>query len=107
MSSEPRTGQRYLDWTGKKQPGGRCLTSKGEVGNCTTFKECYPYFKIPDLGALDGWVLGVYDTCSYTRDDGRMGFGICCSGTPSTTPVITTEELVPIEDPEVSLLQNI
>ncbi|XP_057334005.1 transmembrane protease serine 11B-like [Microplitis mediator] len=100
VSSEPRTGQRYLDWTGKKQPGGRCLTSKGEVGNCTTFKECYPYFKIPDLGALDGWVLGVYDTCSYTRDDGRMGFGICCSGTPSTTPVITSEELVPIEDPE-------
>ncbi|XP_011686690.1 PREDICTED: proclotting enzyme [Wasmannia auropunctata] len=56
-----------------------CLTSKGEIGRCTTFKECYPYFKIPDLGALDGWVLGVYDTCSYVREDGSPSFGICCS----------------------------
>ncbi|XP_072756072.1 uncharacterized protein [Anoplolepis gracilipes] len=64
-----------------------CLTSKGEVGRCTTFKECYPYFKIPDLGALDGWVLGVYDTCSYIREDGNPSFGICCSNLqPFITP---------------------
>ncbi|XP_011631695.1 proclotting enzyme [Pogonomyrmex barbatus] len=64
-----------------------CLTSKGEVGRCTTFKECYPYFKIPDLGALDGWVLGVYDTCSYIREDGSPSFGICCSNlNPFVTP---------------------
>lgn len=64
-----------------------CLTSKGEVGRCTTFKECYPYFKIPDLGALDGWVLGVYDTCSYIREDGNPSFGICCSNLhPFVTP---------------------
>lgn len=62
---------------------GPCLTSKGAVGKCTTFKECYPYFKIPDLGALDGWVLGIYDTCSYTQDDGRLSFGICCSDPPT------------------------
>lgn len=72
-----------------------CLTSKGEVGHCTTFKECYPYFKIPDLGALDGWVLGVYDTCSYIRDDGRMGFGVCCSGTTLTTPLPDKHEEKP------------
>ncbi|XP_012530794.1 proclotting enzyme [Monomorium pharaonis] len=64
-----------------------CLTSKGEIGRCTTFKECYPYFKIPDLGALDGWVLGVYDTCSYIREDGNPSFGICCSNlNPFVTP---------------------
>lgn len=85
---------------------GPCLTSKGEVGRCTTFKECYPYFKIPDLGALEGWVLGVYDTCSYLLDDGRTSFGICCSNynlaTPpsaspdaeATTPVIEDSEVL-------------
>ncbi|XP_058805706.1 transmembrane protease serine 9-like [Phymastichus coffea] len=64
------------------QRAGPCLTSKGAVGKCTTFKECYPYFKIPDLGALDGWVLGIYDTCSYTQEDGRSSFGICCADPP-------------------------
>lgn len=76
---------RGIHWS-EKIGSGACLTSKGEVGYCTTFKECYPYFKIPDLGVLDGWVLGVYDTCSFIREDGRMGFGVCCSGTPLTTP---------------------
>ncbi|KAG8038671.1 hypothetical protein G9C98_000226 [Cotesia typhae] len=99
VPTEPRPGARNLDWTGKKQPGGQCLTSKGQVGNCTTFKECYPYFKIPDLGALDGWILGVYDTCSYTRSDGRMGYGICCSGAPSTT-LAPVSVPVSVEDPE-------
>ncbi|KAK0083109.1 hypothetical protein PV325_009307 [Microctonus aethiopoides] len=90
-----RSGARQLHWTEKKVVGGVCLTSKGEVGHCTTFKECYPYFKIPDLGALDGWVLGVYDTCSYIRDDGRMGFGVCCSGTTLTTPLPDKHEEKP------------
>ncbi|XP_078035087.1 proclotting enzyme [Augochlora pura] len=63
-----------------------CLTSKGEVGRCTSFKECYPYFKIPDLSALDGWVLGVYDTCSYEQESGQTNFGICCS---NLLPVVT------------------
>ncbi|NP_001166087.1 serine protease 70 precursor [Nasonia vitripennis] len=75
---------------------GPCLTSKGAVGKCTTFKECYPYFKIPDLGALDGWVLGIYDTCSYTQSDGRLGFGICCADLPVLPPV---NEAPPVDDP--------
>ena len=62
---------------------GPCLTSKGAVGKCTTFKECYPFFKIPNLSALDGWVLGIYDTCSYTQPDGRLTFGICCADPPT------------------------
>ncbi|XP_012272269.1 proclotting enzyme [Orussus abietinus] len=83
---EGRDGRSLL-W-GENSNKETCLTSKGEIGRCTTFKECYPYFKIPDLGALDGWVLGVYDTCSFIRDDGRMGFGVCCANsTPLTTPI--------------------
>ncbi|XP_015585811.1 proclotting enzyme isoform X2 [Cephus cinctus] len=91
---------RNIFWA-KAGGGGPCLTSKGEVGKCATFKECYPYFKIPDLGALDGWVLGVYDTCSYIRDDGRMGFGVCCSNTiPLVTPASPGGEDPVVEEPE-------
>ncbi|KAF3420870.1 hypothetical protein E2986_00998 [Frieseomelitta varia] len=79
-----RDGRGIL-WNGVSNSDS-CLTSKGEVGRCTSFKECYPYFKIPDLSALDGWVLGVYDTCSYVRDNGQMNFGICCS---NILPVVT------------------
>lgn len=85
---------------------GPCLTSKGAVGKCTTFKECYPYFKIPDLGALDGWVLGIYDTCSYSQQDGRLAFGICCADLPSPPP--TSEPQTPggplVEAPDQQLL---
>ncbi|XP_076659442.1 uncharacterized protein LOC143362846 [Halictus rubicundus] len=81
-----------------------CLTSKGELGRCTSFKECYPYFKIPDLSALDGWVLGVYDTCSYVRESGQTNFGICCSNLlPVVTPPPASNEdpIDPIvEDPQ-------
>ncbi|XP_071573027.1 uncharacterized protein [Temnothorax nylanderi] len=81
-----------------------CLTSKGEIGRCTTFKECYPYFKIPDLGALDGWVLGVYDTCSYIREDGNPSFGICCSNlllNPFVTPDPDNCDKSTVEEPQV------
>ncbi|KAF7397652.1 hypothetical protein HZH68_008874 [Vespula germanica] len=50
-SSLSRDGRSIL-WSGSAERD-TCLTSKGEIGRCTTFKECYPYFKIPDLGALD------------------------------------------------------
>lgn len=74
---------RGLDTDANRDPkgakrGSGCLTSKGEVGKCATFKDCYPFFKIPDLSALEGWVLGVYDTCSFNQKDGKVAFGICC-----------------------------
>ncbi|XP_054010459.1 proclotting enzyme-like isoform X2 [Hylaeus anthracinus] len=76
-----------------------CLTSKGEVGRCASFKECYPYFKIPDLSALDGWVLGVYDTCSYVRESGQTSFGICCSNVlPVVTPPSDNDDKTSVED---------
>ena len=77
---------------------GQCLTSKGEVGHCTTFKECYPYFKIPDLGVLDGWVLGVYDSCSYIHTNGQLAFGICCADYHPTTPIPDSETGIPVEN---------
>uniref|UniRef100_A0A0C9Q9Y1 Sb_13 protein n=1 Tax=Fopius arisanus TaxID=64838 RepID=A0A0C9Q9Y1_9HYME len=91
---------RNIDWTQKSAPGGTCLMLQGEVGRCTTFKECYPYFKIPNLGSLDGWVLGVYDTCSYTREDGRIGFGVCCGGGPLTLPKPVAQGGPIVEEPQ-------
>ncbi|XP_031831789.1 proclotting enzyme [Nomia melanderi] len=85
-------GGRGILWKGISSRES-CLTSKGEVGRCTSFKECYPYFKIPDLSALDGWVLGVYDTCSYIQENGQTNFGICCSNLlPVVTPPPATDE---------------
>ncbi|XP_043462050.1 serine protease 44-like [Leptopilina heterotoma] len=84
----------------KKSLPGQCLTSKGEVGKCTTFKECYPYFKIPDLGILDGWVLGVYDSCSYLQSDGKAAFGICCADYQPTTPASNLESGISVENPD-------
>lgn len=84
---------------------GPCLTSKGFVGKCTTFKECYPYFKIPDLGALDGWVLGIYDTCSYTQEDGRLTFGICCADPPKLPPELISGP-IPEGDPDNPVIEE-
>ncbi|XP_003696271.1 proclotting enzyme [Apis florea] len=86
IQTETRDSRGIL-WNGIPN-SDTCLTSKGEIGRCTSFKECYPYFKIPDLSALDGWVLGVYDTCSYIKGNGQMNFGICCS---NILPVVTPQ----------------
>ncbi|XP_017879850.1 proclotting enzyme-like [Ceratina calcarata] len=97
VRSEMRDGRGIL-WSGASNSES-CLTSKGEVGRCTSFKECYPYFKIPDLSPLDGWVLGVYDTCSYTRENGQTSFGICCSNIlPVVTPSPDSTEGPIVED---------
>ncbi|XP_034177515.1 uncharacterized protein LOC117602982 [Osmia lignaria lignaria] len=92
---EAREGRGIL-WNGIAKSES-CLTSKGDIGRCTSFKECYPYFKIPDLSALDGWVLGVYDTCSYVRDNGQTTFGICCSNVLPVIipPLDNNEEPIP------------
>lgn len=55
------------------------MTSKGHLGSCTSFKHCYPYFKIPNLGLWESWVLGNYDTCNYYNDGGEPVFGVCCT----------------------------
>jgi hypothetical protein len=73
--------------------GSPCLTSKGAVGFCSSFKQCYPYFKFPDLSIWESWVLGNYDTCSYFNEDGRQAFGVCC--TNPITPTPDTNEIDP------------
>lgn len=92
-------------WANAAGEGGTCLTSSGRLGSCQSFRNCYPYFKIPDLGAWESWVLGNYDTCTYASDDGRQAFGVCCTNpiTPSTPP----ENENKIELPNrVPVLQN-
>ncbi|XP_059480356.1 proclotting enzyme-like [Neocloeon triangulifer] len=59
-------------------PIGPCFTSQGQLGRCSSFRQCYPYFKLPDLNNWDSWVLGMYDTCSYFNSNGRQAFGVCC-----------------------------
>ncbi|XP_065344136.1 serine protease 27-like [Cloeon dipterum] len=59
-------------------PVGPCYTSRGQLGRCTSFRQCYPYFKVPDLNNWETWVLGMYDTCSYFNTHGRQAFGVCC-----------------------------
>ncbi|XP_076764986.1 proclotting enzyme [Xylocopa sonorina] len=94
---ETRDGRGIL-WNGIPSSES-CLTLKGEVGRCISFKECYPYFKVPDLSPLDGWVLGIYDTCSYVKDNGQTNFGICCSNIlPVVTPPLDNADDPIIED---------
>ena len=49
-----------------------CLSKQGELGQCMSLKECYPYFKIFELPLRDTWVMGLYDTCSYQSPEGRQ-----------------------------------
>lgn len=51
---------------------GPCFTSKGALGKCTSFRQCYPYFKAPEVSNFDNWILGMYDTCSYFTSQGRQ-----------------------------------
>lgn len=68
--------------------GNTCITSRNHIGTCTTYRSCYPYFKIPDITIWESWILGNYDTCSFFNEDGRQTFGVCCSNPITTT---TTE----------------
>ncbi|XP_071454280.1 serine proteinase stubble-like [Hetaerina americana] len=65
---------------------GPCFSSKGQLGRCTSFRQCYPYFKLPDLNNWETWILGMYDTCSYFTASGRQMFGVCCTNPTFSTP---------------------
>lgn len=67
------------EWGAGIGEGSTCLTSKNHLGSCTSFKHCYPYFKIPNLGLWESWVLGNYDTCTYYDDSANAVFGVCCT----------------------------
>ncbi|XP_050100541.1 proclotting enzyme [Anopheles aquasalis] len=78
---------RAANWKQALGDGNPCLTAKGHLGYCTSFRKCYPYFKVPDLNVWDSWVLGNYDTCSYFNDDGRQAFGVCCTNPITALPI--------------------
>ena len=67
----PREDRQFVGWPGVL-PVGPCFTSKGVLGRCTSFRQCYPYFKLPELSNWETWILGMYDTCSYFTSSGRQ-----------------------------------
>ncbi|XP_058065009.1 uncharacterized protein LOC131214693, partial [Anopheles bellator] len=92
---------RASNWKQALGDGSPCLTAKGLLGSCTSFRKCYPYFKVPDLNVWDSWVLGNYDTCSYFNDDGRQAFGVCCTNPITPLPIDVSN--VVGEDPRPGL----
>lgn len=64
--------KRQFTWPGGIIPVGPCFTNKGHFGRCTSFRQCYPYFKLPDLTTWETWVIGMYDTCSYFTASGKQ-----------------------------------
>lgn len=87
-------------WAGGE--GYACITSRGILGSCQSFRNCYPYFKFeqqfvryPVLNPYDSWVLGNYDTCSYYTQDGREARGVCCTNPISAAgqqPVVVSDD---------------
>ncbi|XP_061518491.1 transmembrane protease serine 9 [Anopheles gambiae] len=77
----------HADWKQTLGDGSPCLTAKGHLGFCTSFRKCYPYFKVPDLSVWESWVLGNYDTCSYFNEQGRQAFGVCCTNPITPLPI--------------------
>jgi len=61
--------------------GQPCISKERGIGECMSLKQCYPYFKLFELPVQDTWVMGLYDTCSYTSPKGRSVFGVCCNNT--------------------------
>ncbi|XP_057657586.1 proclotting enzyme [Diorhabda carinulata] len=90
---------------------GQCLTAKGVIGKCTSFRQCYPYFKIAEFGNFESWVLGMYDTCSYYTAQGRQMFGVCCTNpnpskpTDPTSAGSTTD--TPLIEPEDTVIETL
>lgn len=92
-------------WGNQFGEGGACVTAKATFGKCTTFKNCYPYFKkIPNLSVFDSWVLGQYDTCTFYTPDGRQAFGVCCIDPPKN--IDSKPVIAPVEDDENVVVAN-
>lgn len=80
-------------WNEALSEGLPCVTSRGEVGKCLTYRTCYPFFKLPELTVWDSWILPKHDTCAFFNTEGRHTLGVCCKmyyGKPSTDKPSTT-----------------
>lgn len=94
-------------WGNTFGEGGVCVTAKATFGKCTSFKNCYPYFKkIPNLSVFDSWVLGQYDTCTFYTPDGRQAFGVCCIDPPKQTESNNKPIVAPVEEDENVIVGN-
>lgn len=51
---------------------GPCLTGRGTLGKCTSFRLCYPHIKMPNFQYWDSWMMGMYDTCTYISMDHKQ-----------------------------------
>ncbi|XP_064092189.1 transmembrane protease serine 9-like [Macrobrachium nipponense] len=74
----------------------------GSLGVCRQLKDCYPYFRLPNVSPEDTWVFGIYNTCPLQLDE-KLVFGVCC-GEPLTANVEEVKEANKIqldEDNEV------
>uniref|UniRef100_A0A336MH51 Phenoloxidase-activating factor 2 n=1 Tax=Culicoides sonorensis TaxID=179676 RepID=A0A336MH51_CULSO len=97
-----RKSRQVIAWNLKNSwgyvaEGSYCLTSNNVLGKCTSLKNCYPYFKFPDLYSWERWMIGNYDTCTYYNEQGFQTFGICCTqnmvGQGTDTPAIEAVEV--------------
>ncbi|XP_060861183.1 proclotting enzyme-like [Metopolophium dirhodum] len=74
-TNRPSRTKRQGSWT---MVSGPCLTSRGTLGKCTSFRSCFPYIKVPNFQYWDSWMAGMYDTCTYISFDHKQMFGVCC-----------------------------
>lgn len=56
----------------------------GTLGVCRKLKDCYPYFRLPDVSPEDAWIFGIYNTCPLQHND-HLVFGVCCDSAGSLT----------------------
>lgn len=77
-----------------------CLSSRGIIGQCTRFRQCYPYLKLPDY-VWEPLLFDAYDSCTYISPDGVQRSGVCCTQPISSFPVVSQdlEEESPIGYP--------
>jgi len=66
---------------------GACPSDK-----CKPFKECYPYFKVPELNNFESWIYGMYNSCSYYTATGKQMFGVCCPTISTPAPAPETDK---------------
>lgn len=68
-TTETTRTKRQSSW---QMVSGPCLTGRGTLGKCTSFRLCYPYIKMPDFQFWDSWMVGMYDTCTYVSVDRKQ-----------------------------------
>uniref|UniRef100_A0A8D8VB12 Phenoloxidase-activating factor 2 n=2 Tax=Cacopsylla melanoneura TaxID=428564 RepID=A0A8D8VB12_9HEMI len=74
-----------------------CVSSRGLLGQCMRFKQCYPYLKLPDF-VWEPIIFDTYDSCTYFSADGSQRVGVCCTSPINSGYPIVSQDLA--EEPE-------